>query len=34
MPNIYSKSQYAKTKWDGAEKPTNNNFYKIYQLLN
>ena len=29
MPDICSKSQYANTKWDGAEDPTINNFFKI-----
>ena len=29
MPKIYSKSQNAKLKWDGAEDPTINHFYKI-----
>ena len=29
MPNICSKSQYAKNKWEGAEDPTISNFFKI-----
>ena len=29
MPNVSSKSQYFKKKWDGVEEPTTNNFYKI-----
>ena len=30
MPKLYSKSQYSKKiKWDGAEDPTINYFYKI-----
>ena len=29
IPNIYSKLQYAKTKWDGAVEPTINNFYEF-----
>ena len=31
MLHIYSKSQYA--KWDGAEEPTINNFYKINKII-
>ena len=29
MPNIYSKSQYANTKWGGAEDHTINDLYDI-----
>ena len=29
MPNIGSKSQYAKNQVGGAEEPTINNFFKI-----
>ena len=33
MPNINSKSQYAKNKWDGAEEPTINNLYTSLNMI-